>query len=236
LSDDTLLRLQQQSVVMERFGPLPGAPVDECERLAASSDLVVCILAHRYGYEPDAGHGSITRREVEAAKRAGKPVYAWIVEDKHPWTEAKEQERLTQPDVLADPAKASEVLAAIKGLQDFKAWLRRDVATESFTTADDLGRKIAMTLANVPRPAAAGHSSSSALSQPELRIVHALQPAPHFNGRDALVETLSKKWRYETPGWEALLARAAIAEGQDPRSHIDEVRAWTARWGHGMGP
>ena len=47
IADDTLLRLQQQSVVMERFGPLPGTPVAECERLAASSDVVVCIVAHR---------------------------------------------------------------------------------------------------------------------------------------------------------------------------------------------
>ena len=42
IADDTLLRLKQQSVIMERFGALPGAPVAECERLAASSDLVVC--------------------------------------------------------------------------------------------------------------------------------------------------------------------------------------------------
>lgn len=116
IADDTLVRLQQQSVVMERFGPLPGAPVAACERLAASSDLVVCIVAHRYGYEPEPGRGSITRREVEAARRAGKPVYAWIVDEKHPWTEPREQDRLTQRDVLADPAKTSKVVAAVKGL------------------------------------------------------------------------------------------------------------------------
>ena len=33
VADDTLLRLQQRSVVMERFGARPGPPVDECERL-----------------------------------------------------------------------------------------------------------------------------------------------------------------------------------------------------------
>src|SRR5262245_49971347 len=150
IADDTRLRLQQQSVVMERFGALPNAPVAECERLAASADLVVCIVAHRHGYEPDAGRGSITRREVEAARKAGKPVYAWIVDDQHPWTASREQDRLTQPDVLADPAKAVEVAAAVKALQDFKAWLRHEVVADTFTTADDLGRKIATTLANVP--------------------------------------------------------------------------------------
>jgi len=34
VADDTILRLSQEAVVMERFGPLPGAPVEECERLA----------------------------------------------------------------------------------------------------------------------------------------------------------------------------------------------------------
>ena len=92
VADDTLLRLQQRSVVMERFGARPGPPVDECERLAAECDVLVCIVAHRYGFEPEAGRGSITRREVVAAKAAGKPVYAWIVDDTHPGTAPKEQD------------------------------------------------------------------------------------------------------------------------------------------------
>jgi hypothetical protein len=62
---------------MERFGPLPGTPVEECERLARESDVVVCIVAHRYGFEPEKGRGSITRREIEAAKNAGKDVLVW---------------------------------------------------------------------------------------------------------------------------------------------------------------
>ena len=105
VADDTLLRLQQQSVPMERFGALPGTPVAECERLAASCDLLVCIVAHRHGCEPEPGRGSITRREVAAARAAGKPVYAWIVDDAHPWTEAKAQGLLAQPDVLGGPTR-----------------------------------------------------------------------------------------------------------------------------------
>ena len=77
VADDTILRLSQHAVVMERFGPLPGEPVEECERKARESDVVVCIVAHRHGYVPEKGKGSITRREVEAAHAAGKPVLAW---------------------------------------------------------------------------------------------------------------------------------------------------------------
>ena len=30
VADDTILRLSQESVAMERFGPMPGEPVAEC--------------------------------------------------------------------------------------------------------------------------------------------------------------------------------------------------------------
>ncbi len=178
IADDTLLRLQNESVVMERFGPLPGAPVAECEQRAASSDLVVCIVAHRYGSEPEKGHGSITRREVQAAHRAGKRVFAWIIDDEYTW-DIEEQDRLTQPDVFADPTKVLDVVAAVKGLHDFKAWLRENFVTDSFTTADDLGRRIATALAHVAADSAVGRAESAASDEhPRLEVTISAGP-PH---------------------------------------------------------
>lgn len=102
---------------MERFGPLPGEPVAECERKASESDVVVCIVAHRYGFVPEKGRGSIiTRREVEAAHQGGKAVLVWIVADDLPWTATKEQDRLTDPTVQADPERIAEVIEAVKEL------------------------------------------------------------------------------------------------------------------------
>ena len=190
VADDTILRLSQQAVVMERFGPLPGEPVAECERKARESDVVVCIVAHRYGFEPEKGRGSITRREVEAAKAAGKDVLVWIVADDHPWTEKKEQDLLTDPTVLADPARVAEVAAGVAALIEFKAWLRKTFVCDTFTTPDELGRKIAVALSNLFRAANAA-PAAPAPKQGEIRIVHALQPAPHFHGRDALVTELT---------------------------------------------
>lgn len=146
VADDTILRMSQEAVVMERFGPLPGEPVAECERKARESDVVVCIVAHRYGFVPDKGLGSITRREVEAARAAGRKVLVWIVADDYPWTEKKEQDLLTNPTVLADPLRVAEVAAGVQALLDFKAWLRASFTPETFTTPDDLGRKIAVAL------------------------------------------------------------------------------------------
>ena len=189
VADDTILRLSQQAVVMERFGPLPGEPAAECERKARESDVVVCIVAHRYGFVPEKGKGSITRREVEAAKAAQRDVLAWIVDDAHPWTEKKEQDRLADPTVLADPARIAAVAEDVRALGDFKAWLRETFVVESFTTPDDLGRKIGIALA------ARGQSGAPNATPPpkrgEIRVVHALQPAPHFRGRDALVHELT---------------------------------------------
>jgi hypothetical protein len=186
VADDTLLRMSQEAVVMERFGPISGEPAAECERKARECDVVVCIVAHRYGFVPDKGRGSITRREVEAARAAGREVLVWIVADDHPWTEKKEQDLLADSTVLADPARVTEVMEGIQGLLDFKVWLRAGFTCESFTTPDDLGRKIAVALsARGKAPAAASRQNRG-----EIRIVHALQPAPHFHGREELVGDL----------------------------------------------
>jgi len=131
VADDTILRMLQQSVVQERFGPLPGEPVAECERKARECDVLVCIVAHRYGFVPEKDRGSITRREVEAAWKAGREVLVWIVADDFPWTEKKEQDLLTDP--TADEA---QVLAGVRALRDFKAWLRATFVCDKFTTAD----------------------------------------------------------------------------------------------------
>jgi tetratricopeptide (TPR) repeat protein len=190
VADDTILRLSQEAVAMERFGPLPGEPVAECERKARESDVIVCIVAHRYGFVPEKGKGSITQREVEAAKAAGRDVLVWIVADDHPWTEKKEQDLLTDPTVLADPARVAEVVEGVKGLNEFKAWLRKTFVCDTFTTPDELGRKIAVTLPKHVQPQTP-HAAPPASRQGEIRIVHALQPAPHFHGRDALVKELT---------------------------------------------
>ena len=219
VADDTILGLSQQAVVMERFGPLPGEPVAECERKARECDVVVCLVAHRYGFEPEPGRGSITRREVEAARAAGKDVLVWIIADDHPWSEKKEQDRLTDPTVLADPAKVAAVAGSVQALQKFKSWLRASFVCDCFTTPDDLGKKIAVALGTYWRERAAGGLPAAAPARGEVRILHALQPAPHFHGREALLEELSdwaadlaspdRVWALVAPGGSG---KTAVAE------------------------
>jgi hypothetical protein len=136
VADDTILRLSQEAVVMERFGPLPGTPVDECERLARECDVLLCLVAHRYGVEPEKGLGSVTRREVEAARTAGKKILAWIVADDFPWSDKKQSDLLNDPTVVRDPVRVAEVAAGVAGLLDFKTWLRSTFVCDKFTTPE----------------------------------------------------------------------------------------------------
>jgi tetratricopeptide (TPR) repeat protein len=189
VADDTILRLAQQSVAMERFGPLPDTPVEECERLARESDVVVCIVAHRYGFVPEKGRGSITRREVEAAHKAGKVVLVWIVSDDYPWTDKKEQDLLADPSVLADPIKIVEVTDGMRGLLDFKAWLLKTFTPERFTTPDDLGRKIAVALANHTKG-----QTAPPINQDRISIARLPTGGFELFGRDTELELLDKAW------------------------------------------
>ena len=135
-----------QIVAMEHFGPRPETPIKECERLAQESDIVVCIVAHRYGSIPEDGEKSFTQREVEVAHSAGKKILAWIVDKDYKWTENKEQDLLLDPTVYGDSTREAEVQQRIKKLVEFKAWLGRTVIADSFTTPDDFGRRVAVAL------------------------------------------------------------------------------------------
>src|SRR5205823_792858 len=119
----------------------------------------------------------ITRREVEAAKNAGKDVLVWIVDDNFPWTEKKEQDLLADPNVLADPARVTEVAEHVAALIDFKAWLRTTFTPDIFTNPDNLGSRIATALANY----VIGHAAPKV---PQDKISIARLPTTWFGDTD----------------------------------------------------
>jgi tetratricopeptide (TPR) repeat protein len=207
--EDAILRLKNLPVRMETFGAVPNMPVPECEARVRESDALVVIVAHRYGWVPSPAQGgrdgkSITWIEVEAAlgrKPRAVPVLAFVVDDAHPWTELKEESRLKQPDVLADPAKITAVARSVEDLLRFKAWLKNDagLTVDSFSTPADLALKVTAALANwaLERHTSRGDLGAGSDTVPlplELRICHPLQPAPHFQGRTSLVDDLVRWW------------------------------------------
>jgi len=130
---------------------------------------------------------SITWLEVDAAKRAGKPVFPFLVDPAAPWTGVKEQDRLTSEP----PEKVPEIAKAVQKLQEFKAYLGRERMRQTFTGPDDLAKNVAITLANFAPQLTHGVSSTARVWRP--LFCHALQPAQHFRGREGRLEEL-KKW------------------------------------------
>jgi tetratricopeptide (TPR) repeat protein len=214
---DTILGLKNLPVAMETFSALSGQPADECERMAREADAVICIVAHRYGYVPPVslkgdGERSITWLEVDAAKSAGKPVFAFVVDPKAPWTEVKESDRLN-----FEPEKAAEIVKAVQKLQEFKAYLGANLTLGTFANADELARVVAITLANLTPQ----HASSSRVRVWQPLICHALQPAQHFRGREAKLQAL-KDW-LQTPVTPDRVISVVAAGGTGKTALIDQA-------------
>src|SRR5580704_7152922 len=117
--------------------------------MVAQADALICIVAHRYGFVPPPEQGgdgerSITWLEVDAAKRAGKPVFVFLLDPKAPWNETKEQDRLTSEP----PERTAEIVKAVQKLKEFRAYLEREYTRSTFSSADQLAQLVTTTLAN----------------------------------------------------------------------------------------
>jgi tetratricopeptide (TPR) repeat protein len=188
---DAVLRMENLPVAMETFSAMSGHPASECIRMAAEADAVICIVAYRYGYVPPKELGgdserSITWLEVDAAKRAGKPVFAFLVDPKAPWTGFREETRL-----ISEPGNSADVVKAVQKLQEFKTYLERETTRALFSGDEELAKHVAITLANFAQKQRGGPASKERIWKP--LFCHALQPAPHFRGREARLKEL-KEW------------------------------------------
>lgn len=146
---ETLRRLKQDGIGMEAFGADPAAPVEVCQREVDRADLVVLVLAHRYGWVPSPAQGgdgasSITRIEFDRARAAKKPVLAFLVDENADWTAGREQDALVHAS--SDEA-ALEIFHAVRALQAFKAEVKRSFVRDTFTTPADLADKAGSAIA-----------------------------------------------------------------------------------------
>src|SRR6185295_14509576 len=75
-----------QAVKMEVFGARPDEPLGACLKEVEASDLFVGIYALRYGFNPDGAETSITEMEYVHAKKLGKEIYCFLLdEENQPW-------------------------------------------------------------------------------------------------------------------------------------------------------
>ncbi|MCP5115929.1 MAG: DUF4062 domain-containing protein, partial [bacterium] len=126
--------------MQEYFEAVDNPPLEECLERVSQCDLLVVIVAYRYGWRPDDGEKSITWLECERAKS----VVAFLVDEKHDWpVEYREEYRLVEAAQKGNAVEvAAEVQANVKRLADFKQWLSKRAIRASFTNPDDLRGKV----------------------------------------------------------------------------------------------
>ncbi len=145
---EAIERFEQQPVRMETFVAEPRGPLEACREKATESDALVVCVAHRYGWVPSVEEGgdgrkSVTWHEVEAALAEEKPVFAFLVDPDFPWGGAREELGLAK---ARTEEEVQGVVAAVRGLGEFKDFLDRRVTRQTFTTPDDLVAKVATSL------------------------------------------------------------------------------------------
>ncbi|NIA29267.1 MAG: DUF4062 domain-containing protein [Actinobacteria bacterium] len=149
---DAALRAVFQPRMMEYWAAsASNPPYPECMAKVDETDLLVVIVAHRYGWippdQPEGGKKSITWLECERAKDNGKEILAFIVDPKVDWPEKdKETFRLTKAINEGKgniPKLAIDVNASVQLLEKFKTWINNHVGIrKTFTTPDNLEKEI----------------------------------------------------------------------------------------------
>jgi tetratricopeptide (TPR) repeat protein len=121
-----------QASKMEVFGARPDEPLDACLKEVEESDFFIGIYAHRYGYVPASSEISITEMEYVHARKLGKTIYCFVIdEENQPWL----------PKFIEGEPGASK-------LKDFKRRIQTDHVCAFFTTSQDLGMKVANALSH----------------------------------------------------------------------------------------
>lgn len=149
---DAAIRAGFYPLMQEYFVARDNPPLKECLERVEHADVVVVIVAHRYGWvpqdQPGAETKSITWLECEKAAQDGKDVLAFVVDEKCEWPHKLKESYRTMAAVeqgKAAPELLAEVQRNVARLRDFKQWLGTRTR-RSFITTDGLGAEIEASL------------------------------------------------------------------------------------------
>jgi hypothetical protein len=135
--DRTLRRMGHDVIGMEQYVAESARPVDRCIRDVTAADVVVLVLAWRYGYVPtedNPGERSVTEIEYQHAVEEGKPILAFLLDPEAPW-----------PPNAMDSASADQHAAANIGR--LRSEVGRDHLAGIFTTPEELAGQVAAAVA-----------------------------------------------------------------------------------------
>ena len=156
---------------MLEYFPAAGdqPPLDKCLAEVSSADLLVVIVAHRYGWVPadqPAGEDkSITWLECERAVADGHEVLAFLVDERQPWPDDQREEQSILAAIRqgkATPELLATVQRNVARLRDFKTWLSGRGIRATFTGPDDLRARVTEALHDWRRRSLAGRPAEQA--------------------------------------------------------------------------
>jgi len=174
-----------QASKMEVFGARPDEPLDACLKEVEESDFFLGIYAHRYGYVPAGSEISITEMEYVHARKLGKTIYCFVIdEDNQPWL----------PKFMEGEPGAAK-------LKDFKRRIQTDHVCAFFTSAEDLGMKVANALSHF----AANHNPITNHQLPITPRGNTLPTQPYFFGRAAELDIIKSALSPDSRTWGALI-------------------------------
>src|SRR5579883_667197 len=133
---DVVLSAGFQPEMLEYFCASGQPPLAECLSRVSRCDVIVVIVAHRYGWipsdqadGPDGPEKSVTWLECECALNSGKEVLAFLIDRSVDWPDKlRDAHRLTMllendPDSLNELSVAA-VKREIRGLAKFNRLLK----------------------------------------------------------------------------------------------------------------
>jgi hypothetical protein len=130
----TLKRFGFTPVTYETLGTtMDEAPAAASVRALAEADIVIFLVAHRYGYIAPGSEKSIVELEYDQARAQNKPVLAFLLRDDQPWP----------PDQIG--------LENRDRLRTFKHRLRTDLLVDFFSTPEDFSVRLAGAISQYSR-------------------------------------------------------------------------------------
>ncbi len=147
---DAALGAKFHPEMMESF-TVSGArpPLAECLAKVSEADVLVVLVAHRYGWVPadqtGDGHKNITWLECEQAVHSELEVLAFVLDDQFSWhSELREENQVVVAvrEGNATPELLATVQRSVTRLRDFKSWLNGRGIRALFTTPEDLRGKV----------------------------------------------------------------------------------------------
>lgn len=125
---EVIAKLGFHFIGMEEYALTTETPLKASENLIEDADLLIILIANKYGYIPTDTNVSVTEWEYNKAVELKKPIFIFILQEDYPW-----------PTAQID-------FDNLELLQKFKKRLLENRLVSFFASPDDLAIKVAMSL------------------------------------------------------------------------------------------